>query len=150
MAIFLWVGSIMSKRELDKTIVFIYCSLVFIICIITLKCFGVNIPALNYGFKVHMKDIPLYLVLSISGSCIIFLTSSIIVKNKLFEWFGKNSLIIYIVHVPFLNLFYTMYSKFIHVNVLLAVTIYITTLFSSVLVAILLNTRRLKFIIGKF
>lgn len=98
MAVFLLAGHDF-KRINNKKLWMIIGSVTYVSLHVLYKYLGVYSPALNAGFKVSTVDIPMYLVFSISGSLLILFVACLINKSFWLEWLGKNSLLIYLLHI---------------------------------------------------
>lgn len=127
----------------------------FLIIWSLLFLFGLRIPSLNAGFKVTSVDIPMYVILSLTGSCIIVFLSIIINSNKLLEYLGKNSLTIYLFQIFFINIVLDLLNKVIQDNntpLTQIATIGLSLLLVPLLcvgASALFNTKNLRFLIGK-
>lgn len=156
MTIFLCLGNLIKKLSIDEVKRMIKVgTLVFLILWTLLFVFSFRIPSLNAGFKVTSLDIPLYILLSLSGSCLVFLTSVWIDSCRALEYLGKNSLTIYLFQIFYINLVLKgMYSFFsINESILSQICTFSVALILVSLLCVatsfVLNTRYLRLIIGK-
>ena len=99
--------------------------------------------------------IPSYLFFCTAGSVMVFWISQKIKNSKLFEYFGKTSLIIYCVHFTFLKLSIDILSDYMPTSGLVSsgvffVIVAILTLTISALVAMIFERRPFNYLIGKF
>lgn len=127
----------------------------FLVVWLVLILLGLNIPSLNAGFKVTPLDIPMYIVLSLTGSCLIFFLSIIINCNNTLEYFGKNSLTIYLFQIFFINIVLDVLNRIVPVNVT-PITHFLTIGLALLIVPLLcvgasalFNTKYLRVLIGK-
>lgn len=156
MTIFLYIGDLMKKLRKDaiKKIIIIG-TIVFLSLWTILLVLSFRIPSLNAGFKVTTGDIPLYIILSLSGSCLVLLVSMWIERSRMLEYFGKNSLTIYLFQIFYINLVLNGLHSYFSFNETImsqiftfACTFILVTLLCSA-TSFVLNTRYLRFIIGK-
>ncbi len=125
-----------------------YFVLMFLFC-----WFNLRIPALNAGFKVSFSDIPLYLCFSLLGSNLIFLIGKLVNENNFFEYVGKNSILVYLLHIFFLKILlknFRMYENSVFDCILIAVITFVVTVLLCMFCSKVFNTKYFKFVIGKF
>ena len=129
--------------------------IIFPTSLLILKLLHLKIPILDAGVSnVGLIYIPIILILTISGSFTILFISDHINKNKILEYFGRNSIIIYGLH--FLPLVMTINFYFDLINpqniyslILTTILIYSTLAIILILIISIVNTKYLKWIIGK-
>ncbi|WP_405340576.1 acyltransferase family protein [Fibrobacter sp.] len=161
MSIFLVAGllakdKIFSKeKRLGKLPISIFecCSIfLLILTFIVFNVFNIRIPVLNYGFKVSFADIPLYLYFSFLGTLAIITLSKLIKINNVLEYIGKNSIVVYLFHIFILRNLLSVFR--IYDNDWMycfgtAIVTFLLTVMSCLILAFLINTKHLKFIIGQ-
>ena len=99
--------------------------------------------------------IPSYLFYCTAGSIMVFWIAQKIKSSKLFEYFGRTSLIIYCVHFTFLKLSIDILSDYMSVSGIFTSGVFwgivaIVTLTASVLMAMLFERKPFTYLIGKF
>ena len=95
------------------------------------------------------------IIMSFSGSLFILGISKMINSSRILEYLGKNSLVIYCVHGAILGVVLPIIGGILSIgselSCLLSILIaYIITVVISCAIALVLNQKYLKFIIGKF
>lgn len=152
---FVVLGYVVKKysERLDrrKKVYFWIYPILLLLCV----CFHINIPTYTAGINVHLKSIPLFLVISISGTYTMLHLCKLIEKNSFFEYFGRNSLIVYCMH--FIPLQYLMQNLFLLISPISLVqrVFYILVLYvSEILVCVILieifKYKPFRWIIGKY
>jgi len=101
MAFFLWIGQMYRKYE-DR-LTYGWMALGGAICVlftIVFKIGGIVIPSANFtiNFDFSIYGVSEFLLFTITGSGLIICISKWIRKNPLLEYFGRNSLIVYVTH----------------------------------------------------
>lgn len=99
--------------------------------------------------------IPSYLFYCTAGSIMVFWIAQKIKSSKLFEYFGRTSLIIYCVHFTFLKLSIDILSDYMSVSGIFTSGVFwgivaIVALTASVLMAMLFERKPFTYLIGKF
>ena len=133
----------------------ILCSLIYVITILLI--FNQIIPSVTMVINIgSLFETLLFILLAITGICIIINISYYIQNNSLLIYIGKNTIAIYMFHI----LIYTMLVNVLHISLvqntdiqtslLLFISILLVTLIYCCFIAYCLNLRYLKFIIGKF
>ena len=124
--------------------------------------FGIHIPYLTNGVHITFQEIPLFLLLALTGSLFIVFTSKFIyehlsMKNpiiKILLFLGKNSIVVYLFHFALYRiLIYYINPLFIQGKIhslFFFIIVIILNISICSIIAKLLNTKRLKWIIGKF
>lgn len=149
MLIFLEIGyDLKNKKISDKVLTILV--IIFICLIVCCNLLKVEIPYITQHIDLSIKTIPLSVFFAITGTAMIIMISKLICKNRFYEFLGKNSLVIYGLHVGFiyglthlLNKFFVIYPTWG------SLAIFCLTLLSCYIMIILLNTKYLKFLIGK-
>ena len=97
--------------------------------------------------------LPCYLC-SVAGSVLIIKLGKLLDKSQILEYVGKNSILFYLLHRPFLKLFFDVYRSMFGVSTSMTIIGFFTVfLITNIIVAIVskvMNTRYLSYLIGKF
>lgn len=149
---FLYVGQILRLYHVRKISVII--SLLYLLTIVLLNLNNISHPYITAGINADIIDFPLLLSLAISGSMLIFHISQHINNNSIIEFFGKNSLIIYCLHISTMSLVFKQGGKLIGIPLMESSLASIIVLLISLLVILLfvwlLNKKYFRFFQGKF
>lgn len=159
--IFVVLGDLFKSIHINHRIIFrniAICTYILLItiCILT----NLSIPYIANKSYIPYTKIPLLLIMATTGITLILYIGQIIFKNTnrlsiILQYFGKNSLIIYLIHFPMYRIFIYLFLPIISKNTTIRYSIFIAITLSFVvlstsLIARLLNNRRLKWILGKF
>lgn len=155
MSFYLCVGVVLKRFE-HKKLIYILASVFFISSILVCFLFHYRIPFVVSNIYVTPLDYPLNVLLSISGTLMLWGICKLIKKNKLLEFFGRNSLVIYLVHISILSFIIPYISVYIgrfqtswmSVALVCAGLLIVALLLSSI-IAKVLNTKYLKWVVGK-
>ena len=169
MAVFLTIGSYLKKYQIVERygikIGIGYCVLYCITYLMLL----LGVPGSQYLAApnyTHYLDpnlnnvngfllIPSYLFYCTAGSIMVFRIAQKIKNSKMFEYFGRTSLIIYCVHFTFLKLSIDILSDYMSVSGIFTSGVFwgivaIVTLTASALMAMLFERKPFNYLIGKF
>jgi len=149
------IGMLLKKHEIN----YVKASLLFTISfIITIVLSHINI--LNIGYFYHVPAITQMLInlnpsmfislilLSVTGSLMILGLSKWISANRILEYLGRNSLIIYCVHAFVLTILIRHFA--VDGECIKIVFIYLLTVLICSMISFVLNLKYIRFIIGKF
>lgn len=155
LAPFIGMGILLKKREIS----FIKAGIIFVTAfVITIVFAHVGILKIDYFY--HVPAITLMLIninqtmivslvlLSITGSLVIFKISKYISSNRILEYLGKNSLIIYCIHVPILSILVRKYVT--NGGGLIIALLFVTTIIICCAISFVLNLKYIRVLIGKF
>ena len=114
-----------------------------------------NLPIQDANIGVQLSTTPLFLLTSLTGSFAFLWLCRIFNCNKFFEYFGRNSLIIYGLHIWPYVIIIGITSHLIGFSsqwqaLIFIFTSYICEVFIMPIAIEILNTRYLRFLIGKF
>jgi len=129
--------------------------IIFPITIIILKIFNLQLPVLDAGVSnVGWIYLPIILIVTLSGSFACLFICKKIGKCKFFEYFGRNSIIVYGLHfIPLMSLIDYYYHLIMPYNLLTMlitiILIYVTLLFTLYCIIKLFHTPIFKWIIGE-
>ena len=156
MMFFIWGGYYMSihKEKMEKYI--IYISIAFIVLVIATHLIGkACAPSYTHSCNIPYYRIPLYIFYATAGTVFMFWVAKIIKANRVLEYLGKGSLVIYMCHFGFLRLV-TKYlplviSPYGEVSgvVFFFTTLLLVALLSTAMIW-LFNHKYLRVLIGKF
>ena len=116
---------------------------------------GRKLPAITSDPYVPVMDIIPHLIMAVCGSFMIIELSEKIRKNVFLEEFGRHSLVIYCLHFQFMFSFYQIFKEQlnlmgVHHTLTSLIILYFFTAYGCLWFSKLLNTKYLKWIIGKF
>ena len=157
LSFFMALGAFQRNRQLS-TMIFSLSTVIYSLSLITSYVYlgGAEIPYVTYAYKISIEKIPLFLILSITGTITLWGISKIIGNNTFLEYLGKNTIIIYIVHCLFITIIEKILfdvldknDNFI-VSVCLFVGIFIVVLLLSIISICVINSKYLRWSIGKF
>lgn len=154
MVLFILIGQWFRSQKEQKKILLIGGAL-FVAVTVAMKTVPFHYCWITNAFHVSVSQIPLHILLCITGSCFIFGISRCINSNKVLEYIGKNTLFIYVFHYHFLQFLIKRILPHIDstnyaMNLLVFVALLFLSLSISCLLSTLLHTKRLKFLFGKF
>ena len=148
--IFMLIGYEMKNRTIPKVY---YIVLAFLLLLIGTICFGERMPRITNKVVLSYTEIPLFLVLSLSGIVTILELSKKIGHNKLLEYFGRNSLVFYLLHFVFYRILLFLTLPLLGRDTITSIFTIGLVLFTNIILccisAYLLNRRCLKWILGK-
>lgn len=151
--LFIAIGHQFKNYLTEKkiTILSIIIYFFFIILNITLE---IKQPIITGDIIVGSDSVLQLFILSISGSFGILGVCKYLKSNKLLEYYGRNSLVFYCMHIPFLMVVCQLYriipTNNIYVSILTyCMFIFLTFLFCHLCV-MLFNTKYGKYFLGKF
>lgn len=153
LAIFVYVGDYSAKIFTSKPYL---TASAYLLLLMALLCMRMEIPVIVNKIYMSYISIPSFLVLSITGSFLILVISKKIRSSYLLEFLGKESLIIYLIHMPILYKlipafqFYIQDVDNIRVSLGYYLFFFVISLLLSSLFALLTRTRYLRFIKGQF
>ena len=115
--------------------------------------FDLHLPRATMILSIYPYEIPLFFVGGMSGTILVWFLASKINKNNLLEFFGRNSLLIFLTHWILIKIIIVL-SKDLPIVKGMPPAMYFITLFIIVctictLLVPLFNSRYLKWMIGK-
>lgn len=154
MAWFLHVGRWISKKQIDRWTLLILLT-VYAVLLIMFLCMNIALPVIVNKIYISWWQIPIYCVLSISGTILLLHLSRKIGQSQILEFFGKESLIIYLVHLPILyfltpRVFNIISSGSISNSFGIYMLLFVIALSFSSIIAYILRLKYLRWIKGKF
>ena len=149
--IFIYLGAYLKPFVLKKQYLFIPL-LVYSIIVIACYVYGYKLPSLFLKYNVSLSEVPFHLLLAVSGSLGALFISKLIDRNFIIEFLGRNSLVIFLTHVEVMKLvvkFFPGVHSNLHSGFTYWIILLLTLLICSGLV-FLLNSKSLKWLVGKF
>lgn len=167
MAVFLWVGDYMKRRDLIMRInKWVYLCIIIVYLVghgfrVFGKLKGIEIPELSPvilshgGNIVSLSQIPAYLFYVIMGCLSCFGIVKSFKQCRVLEYYGRNSLIVYCIHFFFLTCYISITSLFLIPNgivnaLLFIIIVFLLTLVSVIPVVKVFNFRPFSYLVGKF
>ena len=159
MAFYLWIGQMYKKYESSIKLEYLMVGGVFCVVLsIVFRALGILIPNANYliNFDFTIKEFIKYLFFTLSGSGLIIYLSKKLRSNKLLEFFGRNSLTVYVTHFCIIIYIYYITKPLLRISdssvygAMYSFFVAILTFFVCYFIIILFNKRPFKFLLGKF
>lgn len=155
MTIFLFVGDYAKNysRILDSKLLSVLCIVSFIVVEITFSFLGIRQPCIYGKIDVWFSSIPIFILMSLIGSQACFSLCKVIKTNRVLEYIGRETLVIYVFQMLFYQYILKMLSPLsVHGlwSGLLALGIIISQLLLCSILNYILNLRYLKWTLGKF
>lgn len=153
--LFIHLGK-MIKHEVFTRQTIIYLSILYIITISVIRYLGDSVPAMHIGFSVSMTNYPLHLLLSITGSIVFLEICKLIGHSSILQFIGRNSLSYYVFDWQISTLLFFFFVPFIsrESNFIIVITLYIVIFVANLLINAIIansiNTKCLKWALGKF
>lgn len=155
MTIFLFVGRWLKKRQdailrLRPTLMFLA---VYITVAVIVNLCGINIPYITHKIQMSWISLVPFICLSISGSVVIIYLCQLIGRCRWLQWIGENSLVFYMFNMLALNVSIKLLAKYMtsHIAcIALYVAVMLMTCMILVIITRIINTKYLKFTLGKF
>lgn len=128
----------------------------FVLLVLFLPLIGIDIPTVTRTITVKLFTLPLFVVLSLGGSIIVWYLSRLISKSNWLEYIGKGSLVEYCFNYATLCLIANIYKETIKMRGQLTTESIACLLIAATTILILpafywvLDHKYLKVIIGKF
>ena len=154
---FLWVGCMLKKKNVSISGMKITAAYFTVLgTTVFLSHIGVlridyfyHVPAITLALiNINATMIISLIVLSILGSLLTIEISKLISSNKFLEYLGKNSLVVYCIHVPILKFLIQHFAiDGLYYKIL---PIFFITILICCVVSFVLNLKYIRFIIGKF
>ena len=146
MLIFLWTGARCKTFKCPPPRL----SVIYPILLSILIILHIPVPYITNRVGVPFGLTP---ILALSGTLMILQISKLIKVNQLLQWLGKNSLIIYLVHFLFYQIYLSLasgwFNQSVWISTMLFFGVVIINIASCCLVARLINTPYFRWIIGK-
>lgn len=100
LTIFLFIGQLLKMYNLEK--IYLCCGVIYVILIVCLNVFNWDFPYVTARFNTNIVNLLYFIMLAVTGTFLLLYISKRIKVNFLLEYFGKNSLIVYTLHISVL------------------------------------------------
>ena len=152
-ALLIWTGHILRDYEIINRSLAIG-SVVYLFAIIVVNLCGVHRPVMVVSLTANWYEVPLFLLLSVTGTALIIYLSKLM-KSHLLEYIGRNSLVMYLVQWSALVWLANHLSTYIDVTTecgcyVMAITIYILSIIICLVFVRLVDTKYGRYLTGKF
>ena len=149
------VGYCLKNREILYHYLLRYSGLLYVIIILGRFLHLYDLPGQDDQISVTLSTIPLFLITSLSGSFVFLFLSKRISENLILEYFGRNTLLIYGLHMWLFVVVLRLLYKDIFLSTQLysiyfILCVYLSLLFVLALTIQLFNSRYLRYLIGRF
>lgn len=149
--IFLIVGNNIKGHKVDiwNRLQWIYIPLLIIVIFS-----GIGVPYITNRVCVSLYQMPIVLILALTGTLCIIGISKRINTSRILEYLGRNSLVIYLAHFIFYRIYLSIVVDWFNLSWLISLGLFLGVIVANVatccLLARILNTRYLKWVLGKF
>ena len=155
LCMFLWLGDLLSffHNKVLGTKCFLVATLIYILTIYLHILFNIKIPFITLHISVEYISIFPFFILSISGTLMLLSLSKIINKNKIIEYIGRRTLVIYIFHMYILLTILPHLSGHFPSGLIYDSTgllLILVTILLCLGIDYILNTHYFKWFLGKF
>ena len=156
LCIFLFCGQLLREFGISKKMS-VGCITLFVVVtffyVVILN--RLSLPKITSTIVINSwREVPVFLILSFTGSVMIMTISRLINENSYLQFWGRNSLIVYGIHWAILFKLYRIVLPYIGYNVMLSLLTYIGVFFATQLVVYIfikmLNLPYVRYSIGKF
>lgn len=131
-------------------------SILFLFLFTVLTIYGRKITVYTMSANVLLNDIPIFMTLAFLGSMFSIYVSYLLKENSVLEKFGKQSLLVYLSHGLYLNIFidftnrYLLHPKDCLSSIIFYVFVSLVTIVFCWLTIKLLEKKQLSWILGKW
>ncbi len=114
-----------------------------------------RVPYIASAAIAEFWQLPIILIFAFFGSLMILALSKLIDHNEVLEYFGRNSLVIYCLHLTFMSNFYKLFASTINEldtrgSLAALLIMYAYIILMMIVCSWLLNQKYLKWLMGKF
>ena len=154
---FIEFGMSYNKLKTKKNTIETICVLLYLILAAVLFVLGIQAPYVTGTSSLKPLVVPLFLTMAVTGSVLVYVLASKINDNKILEFIGRNTLVYYLTHMTFITMGCHLLAK--HYDYLsfsmaqctgIVVLLVLFASLWSMIFSIILNTKYLKWILGKF
>lgn len=158
MVIYLYIGKYLKKNDkfisAHSSSIFIISLLIYILYVWVLIHHNLHLPRLTLTLSIYPLEILPFVVGALTGTNVVLHISRKIVHNTLLEFFGRNSLLIYLTHWIIIKLLILMWNHFCplcHISPLvMSIVLFFTTLSICTLLIQLFKNKYLSWMLGKW
>lgn len=152
--VFVMIGYLLKDINLHRNM-YVLGSLIYLALLVVLFGLKVDTPFVDAESNLSLLTYPLYLVMALSGTCAVFLCSQFLRKNEILKILGMTTIVTYPLSSRIMSNFLRALHRFNELNswevgVLLYAFIPVLTLAICIVAYKIINTKYLKFLIGKF
>lgn len=150
--VFLAIGQKLKEFEIQLKH-FVVCSVVYGLYVFALVKFHLHMPRITSTFDMYPWEIFHFVIAAVAETIIVWFIGRLISKNRILEYFGRNSLVVFVTHWIILKAIICLSTKFgIQDNMspylFLTIAFVLICAICAGLVE-LINTKYLKWTIGK-
>lgn len=153
--LFVYLGYLSKEKGLLERKATQYIASSYFLLIIGIKVCGYDIPSVTAGIWITLKQVPAFIALAIAGTILALKICKRIKSNRFLEFWGRNSLIVYGTHYPYIGVVSYMIQMFFYPTTMIQGFAFILIIICITLVLCyitirLLNSKLLKYSIGRF
>lgn len=142
----------------NKVRLFYVGTIVFVAIVLASLCFNFGIPSMSADLYISMFTLPLFILVAITGSLFCYTIAHFLSPNRVLQYIGRETIVVYLFHMYFLlkflpamkEVFSLSYFNYLVIDITSAILLVIATLLFCTVMNLILNTKYLKFILGKF
>ena len=132
---------------------FIAATIIYSCYVIALVVYDIHLPRITSVFSVYPWEIVHFVIGAMSGTIIVWYVGKLITKNKVLEYYGKNSLVVYLTHWIILKAIIAVVIRY-NINLMMSPYVFFVVAFVGIcaicaVLVELINTKHLKWMIGK-
>ena len=154
LTLFLYIGQVSREKKLFLPKYLMYATILFIVVVLTcMKLNGITPGIAGLWINFNVCQIPLHVILALTGTAMVLYMSMLISKCKLLEQIGKDSLIYYIFHIDIIRTVLPVICGFVFtpvgvLPVLLidSVTVVVVAVICSMITYIFTNSKLMQLI----
>lgn len=113
-SLFLAIGFIYSKSPQESLWYYFFALLIYVVFALY---YQYDCPKLCAGIYFSVKQWPIYIIVAITGTYVVFHTSKFLKSCAILEFVGRHSLVIYLVHCNFIRWISSILSNVIKENI---------------------------------
>lgn len=155
LTIFLFVGKWLKKRQevVWRPAFMLVCLVLYVAAGFSLSPLGVGMPFITNKIQLEWLSLVPYVLLSVGGSILILYLCRVVSRCGWLQWIGEHSLVFYMFNTFALNIAVKLLVPYM-TSRLLCIVLYVAVVVVACLILALitrlLNTRYLRFTLGKF
>lgn len=113
---------------------------------------------MSADLSISMIALPLFILVAISGSLFSFTVAKLLSPNRVLQYVGRETIVVYLFHMYFLlkvlpalkGVFSLSYFNYLVMDIIFGILLVIAILLFCTVMNLILNTKYLKFILGNF